>query len=361
MKKLIALFIIIICHAQILALSITNIHISGKGQKPEEAKQNALESALLRATIIMSDKMGGLSKKLQDSVTYNSAAKVVSKYELLSEEFKDREYNARLNVFFDRHKLNQLIYNNSPVAIKIQFNEALILPVFKLGTQHFFSPNSYEWIKIWHDNSKLIEDNKLILMNLNNNNAPEFLQKLDLETITYQDFDQIMGAKLIKKVIIAIAEFDTDFNTRQSFLNVTFVNLIGSDKKIINKKYLIPTDTKMTIMLQKIFNEFLESHQSQLPQNMVDVENDQWTDATRTESLTLYLELYNQRDWVDINSKLKQIKNIEKINLMEQNGNELQIEIQHNLNSKDFMKLLYEHGLTYMNKNRKNYIIEIKK
>jgi hypothetical protein len=349
---------------------IDEIYTEATGNNPYEAKIKAIDKAMFRAFLLLSDKHLIDDENLK-KVPRDELKELFTDITIQSEDMRiylsGSSYTGIIGFTFSPAKVNQLVQKYSSDRTKEKFLNALVIPVFKINNIIFLDKDNRKWISTWRSMRSELSDNKLYVsdyaLDLKDKITTKNLLKLE-----YDDFMELLPYKLFNNVIISVAEFFTDRGNGSTYLKVKNI-IISPNKKseeVIN--FDLPSDRdSLTKFVPKVIQEFSAKYgepKNQEFANAVPEESENVIDSlinsekrTRDKYYIFLMEINYAQEIDEIQKKLHSIKDISRFNIESHYELGFKVRIFTDLDMITLADRLYYNGLSFYYNQYQNPVL----
>jgi hypothetical protein len=360
----VVLLLTIMCFSfsYVYAFQISDVFIEAQGNNQFEAKLRAQRLGTMRAFLLYANKLGIASSELSDAVNLNLEA-AIEQVVYQNEKSLDNQYRAMATYNINRSVATGILYDLISPEQRNNFYECLILPVMKVGKTYHIWDNSIKWLKAWENSKGLLTENKILLFT-SQDSYRDLIIPQNIDSLSYNNFEEIHPELPIKKFYLIIAEFYTNLDSGSSYLQVEY-RYIGSKKvSSIVRKYNLPSNAQLEMTLNNIINQFASEFGSKKEissKNSFEriIENEKKKILKgKLQSITLNVEAFDIAQWDRIKLKLDRVTEIERIIIKEQIDQDYILELKYNTNLEKLTQALLNVGLSYNLVKNKYYLIE---
>ena len=304
MKKFIILFLILLFFSKtpnVFAynslFTVDNIEVSGS-VKSTNNREKYLNLAfkkgyrkLITSIIKREDQKELLSSELSEIKSF------ISSYKIVEEKNIKGNYEIKINLFFNRKKIENFLKNKNISYSEMKKFDMLIYPIFIVGSElQLISKNKFyeEWNKI------KTSDNANFILPLQNLDDINFI-KQNLENLEETDLSNLVKNYGIKNSTIIILRYDK--KTLDVFLKSNFSG-VKKYKKIDFKLDSIADEEVRSDIISNLKAYTIELWKEE---NLINIATPSY--------LTLNFEIKNQNSFKEIIDKIKKISSIENFSV----------------------------------------------
>lgn len=343
---------------------ISEVFIEAVGNNKYEAKIKAHEHGMMRAFLLVADKMGIKNTDIQE-VPYTRLKEVFKPVMLFDELSTLEKYSATVTYQYDKSKLYQLLLDYGNGMVQDMFYEVLILPVFKQRNIFNIWGKEEKWNDIWYG-SKSILNNHKILYPTKSFFASKKITPENLLNLNYSDFLETFPNSLFKSAIIITTEFFTNRKTGESIMKVdTYIlkpdqknNIKLEDEYELASQGDIPYNVNLVI--DKVISLYgasrINPESELISQKINEVEEDK-----EQKPIVMNFDVFSQEEMDLVVSKLEKVTQIEKFSIEHDYDTKYKILIYTNASELDLAEGLYLNGLSYKIHGSLYNLIDVKK
>ena len=292
--------------------NVDNIEIDTTIYKSENSKLNyAFKKAFERLTkrILMQKDQNSVSK-----VTLDEIKSIISYYQVINETKDDKDSKPKINIIFDREKLNRFFYLKNISYADISNSQIVIFPIL-IDEENFYLFEKNIFYTNWNQ-EKLEHLDKYIDYILPVENLESYqIIKNNLDQLERVDISELVSGYDLKNYIYVI------ISTSKTNISILIKGTISKQEivKTLNiKKNLLDDKENYTQVINKIKSEIVEITKSL---NLIDL---------RTPSfLNINLSILNDDDLLNLQKILRQIEIIESFNVSELSNKYVKIKIKY--------------------------------
>lgn len=242
----------------------------------------------------------------------NEIKKLISYYQVINSEKKEKDENKRFNIFFDKDRMHNFFYTRNLLYADISDTEVIIFPLLKEEKKYFIYSKNY-----FYENWNKKTENNLIKYSLPVENIENIqkinLKKKDIYNLNVNDFFQEYSDN---NIVFANIEIDKD--KANIFLNTKIegkkikktISFLNKDK--MGKSEFFDNIISLT---NKVIKDLIKS------QNLIDV---------RTPSfLNVKIKLNDQKNFVKFNNRIDKIDLIDNYYVQKLNKDYILVKIKY--------------------------------
>ena len=256
--------------------------------------------------------------------------KLVSYYQILDQgEKQNKDYNIKINVFFDKNRMHNFFYKENILYSDIINPEVTLFPLFKKNEKYFIYNQNYFYEK-WNETKK---DN-LIQYNLLAENI-ENIEKINLYKDNIYNLEISDFFKGHEEDNIVFASIEINDNSADVFLNTRIEGKkisknLTLKKDILNDKKFYK---KIILEIDNVIRDLIKS------QNLIDV---------RTPSfLNIKINLSNNSNLAVFNNRINNIDLIDNLYVQEINKDYVLVKIKYLGKIDKIMKKLKDQNINF--------------
>ncbi|WP_194966098.1 hypothetical protein [Rickettsia endosymbiont of Cardiosporidium cionae] len=348
--------------------SIDYIFISAEGTNAIEAKIRAHDLGKRRALSLILNQ-----KSIQNiaNVAYSDLQHLfnITVHQESSTMYK---YTATVTYYYEKNKLNDLIFKYATGELLDKFYEYLIINVDKQGTILTLLDNSKNF-NVWKKFDSVLKYNKIYLAQGHFESLADLVKdssKKNIMELRYQDFINIFGDVFFKNVLIITTELFTN-KSGVSYLEVKqyiFSHNSPDKVKTLAKNYTISNISAIPNVIELIIKGLINNYgkpdtlnqKNTIANNSIQNQNETKVDDLLTiNNINMYLEVYSQEKLNLIKDKLSKITIIKSYKLLPQTSNLYNIIINTEATEWELMEEFYLHNLSYTTLDNKQYLINL--
>lgn len=290
--------------------NVNNIEISKETSKNKEklisdAFKKAFDELINR--LLLEEDYKRISKTNLEQIR-----KLISYYQIISEDEKKENNNVKVNVFFDKDKMHDFFYGKNILYSDIINTEVILFPLLKKEDQYFIYTQNY-----FYENWNEEKSDNLIQYILTTENI-ENIQRINLNKDNIYKIEVSDFFKEHEKDNIVFANIEVKKDTAEVFLNTRIEgkkinkNLSIKNKENLNKKEFY---REIIFEINNIIRDLIKS------QNLIDV---------RTPSfLNVEIKLNKKSNLVEFSNRLNKIDLIDNFYVQKLNKDYVLVKIKY--------------------------------
>ena len=290
--------------------NVNNIEISKETSKNKEklisyAFKKAFDELINR--LLLEEDYKRISKTNLEQIK-----KLISYYQIISEDENKENNNAKVNVFFDKDKMHDFFYGKNILYSDIINTEVILFPLLKKEDQYFIYTQNY-----FYENWNEEKSDNLIQYILTTENI-ENIQRINLNKDNIYKIEITDFFKEHEKDNIVFANIEVKKDTAEVFLNTRIEgkkinkNLSIKNKENLNKKEFY---REIIFEINNIIRDLIKS------QNLIDV---------RTPSfLNVEIKLNKKSNLVEFSNRLNKIDLIDNFYVQKLNKDYVLVKIKY--------------------------------
>ena len=363
---LLALFFTTTSYAEI----IRGIHVTATGNNPYECKIRANYDGMRQTLAIIADEIGVKNASFS-TVPYLDLKAVFSVNGIISEASYDEKYTADVNYAYTYKGVNDLILKYGTDAVKKQFFDYVVIPVFKQKNVISFLDTKTEWLQTWIDSTEECTKHRLLPIDPTTNSSK--ISTNNVFSLSYVDFLNDLKIKKFKNVLIATCEYFTRDDGTMYF-QVTTEELTPTSKNISEVKHDIANPDNAKDYFDAAIERIIAIYGDK---NQYNITNKNTTDATyaseriiatdgskkagsvldallaqpkigkKLTKVEMRLDVFSKEDLEHIKLKLKQVKPIVKFQIDLDDESHYKIALYISGSMEDLAEGFYENDLSY--------------
>ena len=290
--------------------NVNNIEISKETSKnQEELINDAFRGAFneLINRLLLEDDYKRLS-----NINLQQIKKLISYYQIISEDEKKENSNIKINIFFDKDKMHDFFYSRNILYSDIINTEVILFPLLKKEDQYFIYTQNY-----FYENWNEEKSDNLIQYILTTENI-ENIQRINLNKDNIYKIEVSDFFKEHEKDNIVFANIEVKKDTAEVFLNTRIEGKkINKNLSIKNKENLSKKEFYREIIFEinNIIRDLIKS------QNLIDV---------RTPSfLNVEIKLNKKSNLVEFSNRLNKIDLIDNFYVQKLNKDYVLVKIKY--------------------------------
>ena len=290
--------------------NVNNIEISKETSKNKEklisdAFKKAFDELINR--LLLEDDYKRISKTNLEQIR-----KLISYYQIISEDENKENNNAKINVFFDKDKMHDFFHGKNILYSDIINTEVILFPLLKKEDQYFIYTQNY-----FYENWNEEKSDNLIQYILTTENI-ENIQRINLNKDNIYKIEVSDFFKEHETDNIVFANIEVKKDTAEVFLNTRIEGKkINKNLSIKNKDNLTKKDFYREIIFEinNIIRDLIKS------QNLIDV---------RTPSfLNVEIKLNKKSNLVEFSNRLNKIDLIDNFYVQKLNKDYVLVKIKY--------------------------------
>ena len=290
--------------------NVNNIEISKETSKNKEklisdAFKKAFDELINR--LLLEEDYKRISKTNLEQIR-----KLISYYQIISENENKENNNVKINVFFDKDKMHDFFYGRNILYSDIINTEVILFPLLKKEDQYFIYTQNY-----FYENWNEEKSDNLIQYILTTENI-ENIQRINLNKDNIYKIEITDFFKEHEKDNIVFANIEVKKDTAEVFLNTRIEgkkinkNLSIKNKENLNKKEFY---REIIFEINNIIRDLIKS------QNLIDV---------RTPSfLNVEIKLNKKTNLVEFSNRLNKIDLIDNFYVQKLNKDYVLVKIKY--------------------------------
>ena len=290
--------------------NVNNIEISKETSKNKEklisdAFKKAFDELINR--LLLEEDYKRISKTNLEQIR-----KLISYYQIISEDENKENNNVKINVFFDKDKMHDFFYGKNILYSDIINTEVILFPLLKKEDQYFIYTQNY-----FYENWNEEKSDNLIQYILTTENI-ENIQRINLNKDNIYKIEVSDFFKEHEKDNIVFANIEVKKDTAEVFLNTRIEgkkinkNLSIKNKENLNKKEFY---REIIFEINNIIRDLIKS------QNLIDV---------RTPSfLNVEIKLNKKSNLVEFSNRLNKIDLIDNFYVQKLNKDYVLVKIKY--------------------------------
>ena len=290
--------------------NVNNIEISKETSKNKEklisdAFKKAFDELINR--LLLEDDYKRISKTNLEQIR-----KLISYYQIISEDENKENNNAKINVFFDKDKMHDFFHGKNILYSDIINTEVILFPLLKKEDQYFIYTQNY-----FYENWNEEKSDNLIQYILTTENI-ENIQRINLNKDNIYKIEVSDFFKEHETDNIVFANIEVKKDTAEVFLNTRIEgkkinkNLSIKNKENLNKKEFY---REIIFEINNIIRDLIKS------QNLIDV---------RTPSfLNVEIKLNKKSNLVEFSNRLNKIDLIDNFYVQKLNKDYVLVKIKY--------------------------------
>ena len=290
--------------------NVNNIEISKETSKNKEklisdAFKKAFDELINR--LLLEEDYKRISKTNLEQIR-----KLISYYQIISEDENKENNNAKINVFFDKDKMHDFFHGKNILYSDIINTEVILFPLLKKEDQYFIYTQNY-----FYENWNEEKSDNLIQYILTTENI-ENIQRINLNKDNIYKIEVSDFFKEHEKDNIVFANIEVKKDTAEVFLNTRIEgkkinkNLSIKNKENLNKKEFY---REIIFEINNIIRDLIKS------QNLIDV---------RTPSfLNVEIKLNKKSNLVEFSNRLNKIDLIDNFYVQKLNKDYVLVKIKY--------------------------------
>ena len=290
--------------------NVNNIEISKETSKNKEklisdAFKKAFDELINR--LLLEEDYKRISKTNLEQIR-----KLISYYQIISEDENIENNNVKINVFFDKDKMHDFFYGKNILYSDIINTEVILFPLLKKEDQYFIYTQNY-----FYENWNEEKSDNLIQYILSTENI-ENIQRINLNKDNIYKIEVSDFFKEHEKDNIVFANIEVKKDTAEVFLNTRIEgkkinkNLSIKNKNNLNKKEFY---REIIFEINNIIRDLIKS------QNLIDV---------RTPSfLNVEIKLNKKSNLVEFSNRLNKIDLIDNFYVQKLNKDYVLVKIKY--------------------------------
>ena len=290
--------------------NVNNIEISKETSKNKEklisdAFKKAFDELINR--LLLEEDYKRISKTNLEQIR-----KLISYYQIISENENKENNNVKINVFFDKDKMHDFFYGKNILYSDIINTEVILFPLLKKEDQYFIYTQNY-----FYENWNEEKSDNLIQYILSTENI-ENIQRINLNKDNIYKIEVSDFFKEHEKDNIVFANIEVKKDTAEVFLNTRIEgkkinkNLSIKNKENLNKKEFY---REIIFEINGIIRDLIKS------QNLIDV---------RTPSfLNVEIKLNKKSNLVEFSNRLNKIDLIDNFYVQKLNKDYVLVKIKY--------------------------------
>ena len=290
--------------------NVNNIEISKETSKNKEklisdAFKKAFDELINR--LLLEEDYKRISKTNLEQIR-----KLISYYQIISEDENKENNNAKINVFFDKDKMHDFFHGKNILYSDIINTEVILFPLLKKKDQYFIYTQNY-----FYENWNEEKSDNLIQYILTTENI-ENIQRINLYKDNIYKIEVSDFFKEHEKDNIVFANIEVKKDTAEVFLNTRIEgkkinkNLSIKNKENLNKKEFY---REIIFEINNIIRDLIKS------QNLIDV---------RTPSfLNVEIKLNKKSNLVEFSNRLNKIDLIDNFYVQKLNKDYVLVKIKY--------------------------------
>ncbi|MDC0344322.1 DUF2066 domain-containing protein [Pelagibacteraceae bacterium] len=316
MNKIIFTIFIIVCLFKTETLlsdnknfNVDNISLDSKEFKSHEEMLNkAFKKGFnqLIKKILMKDDIIKLS-----TTSLKDIKELISTYQIVKSQNTENS-KTLVNISFQSEKINRFFYVKNISYADISKTKVVLFPVLIQDNDFYLYTNNFLYTD-WNKKNKIEEDNNFVnyILTVENLEDVQFINK-NKKNLELTNIKKLITNYEIKNLVFLTVTLNKNKNENNIFLKSYIAN------NEVVKSFKVNSNIANEKLIKIIKNEIEEIWKSQ---NLIDV---------RTPSfLNIVLDIKNVNDFYNLQNILKQIKIIEKINVIEFNNKYAKIKIKY--------------------------------
>ena len=290
--------------------NVNNIEISKETSKNKEklisdAFKKAFDELINR--LLLEEDYKRISKTNLEQIR-----KLISYYQIISEDENKENNNAKINVFFDKDKMHDFFHGKNILYSDIINTEVILFPLLKKEDQYFIYTQNY-----FYENWNEEKSDNLIQYILSTENI-ENIQRINLNKDNIYKIEVSDFFKEHEKDNIVFANIEVKKDTAEVFLNTRIEGKkINKNLSIKNKENLNKIEFYREIIFEinNIIRDLIKS------QNLIDV---------RTPSfLNVEIKLNKKSNLVEFSNRLNKIDLIDNFYVQKLNKDYVLVKIKY--------------------------------
>ena len=290
--------------------NVNNIEISKETSKNKEklisdAFKKAFDELINR--LLLEEDYKRISKTNLEQIR-----KLISYYQIISEDENKENNNVKINVFFDKDKMHDFFYGKNILYSDIINTEVILFPLLKKEDQYFIYTQNY-----FYENWNEEKSDNLIQYILTTENI-ENIQRINLNKDNIYKIEVSDFFKEHEKDNIVFANIEVKKDTAEVFLNTRIEGKkINKNLSIKNKENLNKIEFYREIIFEinNIIRDLIKS------QNLIDV---------RTPSfLNVEIKLNKKSNLVEFSNRLNKIDLIDNFYVQKLNKDYVLVKIKY--------------------------------
>lgn len=288
-------------------LNVDNIEIDNNLYKNKDALLNKAFrvgfNKLINRILLISDK-----KKIE-KISVNEIKDLISYYQVISENQSNSLGKTKVNIFFDRDRINFFLLDKNIKYADISNIEMIILPIFIAENNFYLYEDNY-FYKNWNKEKTPSDKYVDFILPVENLESYKFIKK-NLNNLQEINVSEILSDYDTKNYIfLAINQNNKNFNI--------FMKGLVSEKEIVKSFNLTNEKNKVDEIILQIKEEIVEIIKSQ---NLIDIGTPAF--------LNIILDIKKQDDLYKIQNIIKKIDLVETFSVKELGKNFAKIKIMY--------------------------------